>query len=223
MNKKIIIGVAVTFISVFLVFVIIIRDNKLQKQIDEITRSMEANGFSENLEEESIGTSGELPSTSKSCDNNSEEDYAKESLALSEREKALIEATKYMEDKNISRIELIKELKRKGFSEEDSAFAADNCEIDWNEQALKIAIRFMGNGIPHSYKEVTQVLEGQGFTNEQVVYAADNCGADWNEQANMEAKNCMEFCKTRDSLIEMLISSGYTEEQAEYAADANGY
>ena len=111
-------------------------------------------------------------------------------------------------------------LEEDSFSEEQVAYAADNCGVDWNEQARRAAIEFLEFD-DLSRSELIEMLEDEGFTHEQSVYGADNCGADWDEQATRAAKEALEYeVFSRKGLIEYLIDEGFTHEQAENAVNA---
>ena len=70
---------------------------------------------------------------------------------------------------------LINQLEFDGYSSEDATYAADNCEADWDEQAVKAAKNYL-KIMAFSEKRLIEQLEFDGFTNEQAVYAAEQNG-----------------------------------------------
>lgn len=122
-----------------------------------------------------------------------------------------------------SRKEIINLLKLKGYSEEIAIFAADNCDADWNIQALNSAKSYLSH-TAFSYKGLISQLEFEGFTSEQAKYGVDNCNANWNEQASKKAKTYLKyFDYTKEELIKQLEYEGFTHEQAVYGVNQNNY
>lgn len=117
---------------------------------------------------------------------------------------------------------LIKQLEYEQFSHEDAVWAADNCNADWNEQALLKAKDYL-DYTAFSYTGLIDQLEYEGFTTEQATYGADNCGADWFEQAVLKAKDYLDYSAfSRGELIDQLEYEGFTTEQATHGVDATG-
>ena len=71
-------------------------------------------------------------------------------------------------------------LEQEGYSKDACIFAADNCNADWGEQALKSAEAHVENG-NYSYSSLLNQLEKEGFAEDQAKYGADNCEANWKE------------------------------------------
>lgn len=67
-------------------------------------------------------------------------------------------------------------LEREGFTHEAAVYAADNCGVDWKEEALKDARGATAAGF--SEEEVLAFLQSSGFTDEEIAYAMENCGID---------------------------------------------
>ena len=84
---------------------------------------------------------------------------------------ALKKAKSYLNTMAFSRDGLIKQLEFEGFSNEDSVFAVDNCNADWNEQAAKKAKSYL-NTMAFSRDGLINQLEFEGFTTEQAEYGA---------------------------------------------------
>lgn len=118
---------------------------------------------------------------------------------------------------------LVDQLEYEKYSHEDAVWAADNCNADWNEEALESAKSYIDYS-GFSYSGLIGQLEYEGFTTEQATYGADNCGADWNEEAAESAKSYLSFTSfSRQGLIDQLLYEGFTQEQAEYGVSQNGY
>ena len=67
------------------------------------------------------------------------------------------------------------QLKFDGYSDEEAAFAADNCGADWNEQAVKSAKQYL-DLMSFSRDGLIDQLEFDGYTSEQASQAADAVG-----------------------------------------------
>lgn len=131
-------------------------------------------------------------------------------------------AKDYLKYSAFSYTGLIEQLEYEQFSHEDAVWAADNCNADWNEQALLSAKSYL-NYSAFSYTGLIDQLKYEGFTTEQATYGADNCGADWFEQAAKSAESYLEYSAfSRAGLIDQLEYEGFTTEQATYGVDATG-
>lgn len=138
------------------------------------------------------------------------------------QEQALRSAKQYLGYTAFSHDGLIEQLKFEQFSDEDAAFAADNCGANWNEQALKSAKQYLVH-TAFSYSGLIKQLEFDKFTEEQATYGADNCGADWKEQAVKAGKQYLDYSAfSHGSLVDQLEFDGFTNEEAEYGASQNG-
>lgn len=115
------------------------------------------------------------------------------------------------------------QLEEAGYTDEESAYAADNCGASWNEQA-KVVSQDLLEEETYSYDFLVAELEEQGFTSTEAVYAAVNCGADWEEEALQAAENLVYYTDlSYDELVDELVNErGFTEEEAAYAADNCG-
>ena len=136
---------------------------------------------------------------------------------------ALSSAKNHVSTSRFSYGNLIKKLELELYTYEEAEYAAENCGVDWNEQACKEAKKNLSFNA-FSYSALVEELKSEGYTAEQAAYAADHCGADWEEQAQISAErelSPMAFSYT--GLIEQLESDGYTHEQAVYGAEENGY
>lgn len=136
---------------------------------------------------------------------------------------ALEQALNYLNYTAFSYTGLMDQLEYEGYSEEEAAYAVDNCGADWNEQALKKAESYL-EYTAFSYTGLIDQLEYEGFTADEAAYGADNCGADWYEQAVLKAEDYLEYTSfSKSGLIDQLEYEGFTSDQAEYAAEQVGY
>ena len=136
---------------------------------------------------------------------------------------ALVSAKNYLSFTHFSYEGLRDQLEYEGFTADECQYAIDNCDADWNEQALGDAKDYLDSSA-FSYEGLRQQLDYEEFTAEQCQYAIDNCGADWNEQAAKSAEQYLSFSSfSRQGLIDQLMYEGFTQEQAEYGVTQNGY
>ena len=136
-----------------------------------------------------------------------------------------IEAAKdYMNSsRHYTYIALIDQLENDQYTHDEAVFAAEHCGIDWNEEALAVAIDYLEYS-PYSYSGLLQQVKHEKFTHEQAVYAVDHCGADWNEQALRFANILVESNPlSQEELISELEELGFTHEQAVYGASRVGF
>lgn len=132
-------------------------------------------------------------------------------------------AKSYLNYSGFSYDGLVRQLEFEKYSHEDAVWAADNCNADWNEEALESAKSYI-NYSGFSYKGLIGQLKYEGFTDEQATYGAENCGADWNEEAAESAESYLNYSSfSRQGLIDQLLYEGFTQEQAEYGVSQNGY
>ncbi len=131
-------------------------------------------------------------------------------------------AKSYLAYSGFSYTGLIEQLEYEKFAHEDAVWAADNCNADWNEEALESAKSYIDYS-GFSYTGLIDQLEYGGFTTEEATYGADNCGADWNAEAAESAKAYLKYSSfSRDGLIDQLEYEGFTHEQAVYGVDQTG-
>lgn len=88
---------------------------------------------------------------------------------------ALKKAHSYLDTMPFSYSGLVKQLEYEGFSHEDSVFAVDRCNADWNEQAVKKARNYL-DIMAFSRKSLIDQLKYEGFTQQQAEYAASQVG-----------------------------------------------
>jgi len=153
----------------------------------------------------------------------SDQDAEVESSGWTVTQKNVMASAKsYLNYSGFSYKGLIEQLEYEKYTHEDAVWAADNCNADWNEEALESAKSYIDYS-GFSYTGLIGQLEYEGFTTEQATYGADNCGADWNEEAAEAAKSYLSYTSfSRDGLIDQLEYEGFTHEQAVYGADQNG-
>lgn len=88
---------------------------------------------------------------------------------------ALQSAQQYLSIMAFSHDGLMDQLKFDRYSDEEAAFAADNCGADWNEQAVKTAEQYL-DLMSFSRDGLIDQLEFDGYTSEQAFHAADAVG-----------------------------------------------
>ena len=112
-----------------------------------------------------------------------------------------------------SRSSMINHIELNGFTHEESVYAADNCDANWNRNALLKARNLIRNN--YSRSEVLYFLENDYlFTHEEAVYGTDNSGASWGNNALNRIKN---YTASRLRIISYLTDYGFTESEINYA------
>ena len=101
---------------------------------------------------------------------------------------ALKAVAEYLEDSPMSESSVRDYLDWDGYTSSEIEYAIKNCNVDWNEQAVKYAKKELSEDF-ESKESLKSSLEGGGFTESQVEYALEACkDTDWNEQALLYAK-----------------------------------
>lgn len=125
-------------------------------------------------------------------------------------------------------------MKEKGLSREEATYAADNCGLNWMEQARLEAQRQADTPYAIGYSEwgmrdlLADSLEdaGRGFTQEQAEYAMQHVKADWANEAVKRAKFYLEYVSsdyTKQEMIADLVEvAGFSKADATYGAEMNG-
>ena len=132
---------------------------------------------------------------------------------------ALRSAYSYLSHSPFSHDGLVGQLEYEGYPHEDSVYAADNCNADWNEQAEKNARSYLSHSA-FSYQGLVDQLIYEQYTEEQAKYGVDHCEADWNEQAEKTARSYLSHSAfSYKGLVEQLEYEQFTDEQAKYGAD----
>lgn len=88
---------------------------------------------------------------------------------------ALKKAKSYLEIMTFSYNGLVEQLEYEKFSHEEAVYAADNCGVDWNEQA-RIKAKSYLDMMAFSKDGLIEQLEYEGFSHEQAVYGAEQNG-----------------------------------------------
>lgn len=148
-----------------------------------------------------------------------------------DREKAALEdAKKLLESSGgCSYKEMIRLLKNvafnggKAYTDEEAAYAADNCGADWNEQAVKAAKYINAHFSDGPKVFALRMMDGFGFTQEEYTYALLHSGINWNDTALKRAQNLFDNPNTftgfsREGMKRNLKDDGFTDEAVEYAA-----
>ena len=108
-------------------------------------------------------------------------------------------------------------LKEAKFTDEEVAYGVNNCNANWNQQALRASKDYIEG--PAGFSKValqTSLEEACGFTAEEAAYAANNCNADWNEQALKAASDLINYYD-KEEVKNLLEIQGFTAEQVLYA------
>ena len=134
---------------------------------------------------------------------------------------------------------LIEQLEYEGYSNEEAAYAADNCGANWREQAALSAVQYL-RSMAFSKDGLIDQLEYEGFTHEEAVYGAEQAyGASAAASSNTAKsqsvssageQNALQSAKqylnsmafSYSGLIEQLKYEGYSDSEAKYAADHCG-
>lgn len=85
---------------------------------------------------------------------------------------AISKAESYLEYSAFSKSGLVEQLKFEGFSTKDAAFAVENIDVDWMEQAAKKAAEYLENS-SFSESGLVEQLEFEGFTAAQAKHGAN--------------------------------------------------
>ena len=88
---------------------------------------------------------------------------------------ALKKAKEYFALSAFSHSGIIRQLKFEGFTTDEATFAADNCGMDWNEQAAKKAEEYLLIS-SFSRNGLIRQLKYEGFTQEQAEYGVNAVG-----------------------------------------------
>jgi len=83
-----------------------------------------------------------------------------------EQKNAMADAKSYLNYSGFSYLELIGQLEYEGYPAETAAWAADNCNADWDEEALESAKSYIEHN-DFSYLGLIGQLEYEEFTPEQ--------------------------------------------------------
>ena len=127
-----------------------------------------------------------------------------------------------------SKMGLLKYLgKNYPFIEEDLVYAVENCEADWNEQAVKSLENSLygPKSSGKSYKDCVEAMKNACFTDEEIEYALEMLKPDWQEQAVKKAKTYTEKAQGGGisylGLIDRLVEShSFDEAMATRAAES---
>ncbi len=93
----------------------------------------------------------------------------------SPKNESLAAIENYLEAEPFSRLSLIEKLEADGLPSATIENTIDNCNINWNSQAVRMAQQMLDiQSMTH--QELVAALEYKGFTPEEAQYGADNCG-----------------------------------------------
>lgn len=131
---------------------------------------------------------------------------------------ALAKAEQHNKYAYLSYKETIELLVRDGVAESDAIYAADNCQVDWEESAYNRAVQYVEN-IAISEARVGQMLDFNGYTEDEKEYAMSSLFVDWNDEAAqyVDERINSENATSYKSLLDSMEYDGFTSEQIEYA------
>ena len=84
-------------------------------------------------------------------------------------EGAVNSAKDYLKFMAASKTKIISLLKKKGFTEEEAIYGAENCGADWYDQALRMAMYYL-NVQEFTYEQLALQLMIEGFTEDEIIY-----------------------------------------------------
>jgi hypothetical protein len=146
-----------------------------ESEFDEIVRNISINDEedeqnSENASSSSSNSSSSTTTTTPSTSSN----VSTPSPTMGEKN-ALGSAREYLSISAFSYSGLIHQLEYEGYSTEEAAYAADNCNANWNEQAAKSAKEYLDIS-SFSRQGLIDQLIYEGYTQEQAEYGATQNG-----------------------------------------------
>lgn len=145
---------------------------------------------------------------------------------------AVKEAVDYLQYSPFSRQGLIEQLMYSGFSYNDAVYGVDNCEANWKLEAIEAAESYLKFS-SFSKEGLIDQLKYDGFTDEESVYGVDiaynlystktttPAGADAGMANALEsALNYLKYTSfSYKGLVDQLEYDGYSNSEAIYAAD----
>ena len=109
----------------------------------------------------------------------------------------------------------------KGYSVEDSEYAVEHSDINWNAKALEYIDAIEKDGILGPKADYILALTDMDFTQSQAEYAVQNCDNNWNYHALLCVKHYVEdLCITppnHSECIAKLKEWGFSDSEANYA------
>lgn len=148
--------------------------------------------------------------------------YALDNLDFDWNEQALTYAQAMINgetyQKGYSRAEIEKKLADKGYSKEETAYALENCTVDWNEQAL-LRLPSYTNGGRTLDITLEMMKDYEGFNEEEINYALDNCGIDWDNQLKVCVDSFSDIY-SRAEIIEKANYCGHSEDDIARETDS---
>ena len=164
---------------------------------------------------------------------NSQAEYAIENCDIDWRYYAVIHAESYL---YMGEVEVVTPLDTKihlewdkGYSVEDSEYAVNNCDINWNNQALLYIEHIDTEEGPYGPKsDYITALTDYDFTESQALYAIENYDINW----YLHALSCLahfvedlsgDLIPDKYECIEALEDWGFSKMEIEYALQEYGY
>lgn len=85
---------------------------------------------------------------------------------------AISSAKEYLETQGFSKQGLIEQLEFEGYTKEEAIYGANNCRVDWKQQAIVVAKSYL-ESMSFSRCALIEQLEYDGFTHEEAQYGVD--------------------------------------------------
>ena len=92
------------------------------------------------------------------------------------KESAKDRANSLLAEAPFSYINLLDVLVADGFNKDIALWAVDNCDVEWEEQAVREAERYLKDGTKYNRDSLITKLLERGFTEDQSKYAANKLG-----------------------------------------------
>ena len=84
---------------------------------------------------------------------------------------AVVEAREYVNHSAVSKAYLKYHLRCAGFNEEETNYAVDNCDADWNQEAVEAIQNFIKGYADTTLQDLLFELNTKGFTEEEIYFA----------------------------------------------------
>lgn len=148
--------------------------------------------------------------------------YALDNLDFDWNEQALIYAQAMINGETYqdgySKTSIGDKLAYRGYSDDEIAYALENCTADWNEQALLRTPSYTNGGRTRE-KTFELMKDYDGFSEEEINYALDNCGVDWDNQLKVCVDSYADIY-SRAEIIEKSKYCGHSEEDTARETDS---
>lgn len=137
---------------------------------------------------------------------------------------AEINITDFNSDSKEKMFELLNSPTKGKFTKEEARYAVDHLQVDWNQNALRKAMKYTHKNDSFSKKKIFEILsspDGDQFTKKEAQYAVDSLQVDWNSIALQQAIILKSKNYEAEAIKKALVSEKFkfTKKQAQYAID----